>query len=526
MKLSIRGKVCLGLAGFSLFCAFTMALLTMGGFASFYYQFKKNGMVSASHDISTIYTEKGSDGFDDIDQISQKTGADIFIVDQRQLVYASRAERGMMAMSNKMAASPDGSKPPAEEPDRNGKGPFPGMKPIPENASPGKAAFHPQPPRHIEEVMELLNGEEPQEEREVQFYKLDHRISMLDLVYRVREHTYLIISQPVAPIEESVTIVQQFVWICGMLWFVAGVLGALFFSRRLTEPLLLLKEQALHMTKLDFSHKWQNRREDEIGQLGDSLNSLSDQLDTALTALKSSNTQLQAQLDKANEVEHMRKEFISSVSHELKTPLAIIQGYAEALEDIASEEASRHRYCRIIRNETEKMDHLVRDLLNLSRLETGSFRIECTDFDFCALAEETRERFAKDVSEKKIHMDWHLPAEMPVNGDPERIDQILGNYISNAIDYTEEGKQIRIWVDEQEKSYTIHVYNQGVQIAPENQERLWTAFYKVDTARTRKFGGHGLGLSIVAALVKLHHQQYGMKNAEDGVDFWFTIAKA
>jgi two-component system sensor histidine kinase VanS len=513
MKLSIRGKVCLGLTGFSLFCAISLGLITTSAFSKFYYQFKKDSMISVSQEISKVYEEQGTESYDDFDQISQSFGADIYIIENGELVYSSRPDRKVMM-------------PPPEPPMVNANG----------NAAAGpkhgktdeKSMMKMQPPRHVSEMMELLSGHEPdgKEMGKVRFNMIGNRFRVLDLVQRIQSHTYLIISQPVAPIEESVQIVKQFAWICGILWFVVAVVGALIWSNRLTRPLLRLKDQAVHMTALDFSKKWQGGREDEIGQLGNSLNRLSEQLDTAMTELKASNQQLHHQLDKANEVEHMRKQFISSVSHELKTPLAIIQGYAEGLDTIAPDEETRQRYCRIIRNETEKMDHLVRDLLNLSRLETGSFRIECTDFDFTALADETKERFAQSVTEKQIQVEWDLPSEMPVNGDPERIDQILGNFLSNAIDYTEAGKKIRIFAKEEAECYTISVYNQGIQIAPENQERLWTAFFKVDTARTRKFGGHGLGLSIVAALVTLHHQKYGMYNAPDGVVFWFTIAKA
>jgi len=506
MRLSIRKKICLALVGFSFFCAITLALIIVVGFNPFYYQFKKNSMIAVGQDVKTVYEKSGSDGFDDIDQISQEIGADIFIIDHGKLAYSSRPDRRVM-----MPPPMHGKRDMVETPDGR-----------------VEKEIHMQPPRHIREMMEMLQGHEPKLKgnNEVQFYETQNHIKLLDLIYRIQDHTYLIVSQPIAPIEESVEIAKQFVVICGILWFVVAVLGAFFFSRELTRPLLKLKKLAQGMTALDFSHKWDGKSHDEIGQLGNSLNALSYQLDTALSDLKKTNKELQKQLDKANEVEHMRKQFISAVSHELKTPLAIIQGYAEGLDDLAFDDETRNRYCRVIRSETEKMDRLVMDLLNLSRLETGSFRIEKTDFDFAALAEETKERFSGTIAEKKIHMQWDLPDEMLVNGDPERMDQILNNYVSNAIDYTEAEKTIRISAEENQDTYTISVYNQGIQIAPEDQGRLWQAFFKVDSARTRTFGGHGLGLSIVAALVKLHEQHYGMYNAADGVVFWFTIAKA
>lgn len=127
-------------------------------------------------------------------------------------------------------------------------------------------------------------------------------------------------------------------------------------------------------------------------------------------------------------------------------------------------------------------------------------------------------------------MVWKLPAEMTTYGDPEQIDSILSNFLSNAIDYTPEGGRVVITVEEGKLRYKVSVYNQGIQIPEESLKRIWEPFYKVDTARSRNvkriFGGHGLGLGIVAALVKLHGQQYGVHNETDGVTFWFTIERA
>lgn len=254
------------------------------------------------------------------------------------------------------------------------------------------------------------------------------------------------------------------------------------------------------------------------------------QLDVALTALQQSNTELQKQLDKAKEVEHMRKSFLSAVSHELKTPLAIIQGYAEGLDTLDIDKATQQRYCAVIRSETQKMDKLVKDLLNLSRLETGSFKLEQTVFDFTALAEESKARFAKAIADKGITADWELPAEMNVYGDPERIDTIVTNFLSNAIDYTRSCGHIRVFADDLGTRYRISVYNEGSHIAEEYQQRIWEPFYKIDSSRARSpkrvFGGHGLGLGTVAALVKLHGEQYGVRNETDGVTFWFTLKKS
>ena len=264
--------------------------------------------------------------------------------------------------------------------------------------------------------------------------------------------------------------------------------------------------------------------------VGKSLNILSSRLATALDELQQSNAALQQQLDKANEIEYMRKSFISAVSHELKTPLAIIQGYAEALEDLRDvPQETQEYYCYVIRSETRKMDGLVKDLLNLSRLEAGRLHLELTDFDFGALMDEAQYRFKGPAEEKHLRLTWLFPEEMPVYGDPGRYNIIMNNFLSNAIDYAKEGGEIRVTVVEEETDYMVEVFNQGEQIPEEYHRRIWEPFYKVDSSHSRDgkrmFGGHGLGLGIVASLLALHEQRYGLRNEKDGVTFWFTVAK-
>lgn len=511
MSKSIRTKVSIYAAGFMLIFILALMAAVGLGFTKYFYEVKKSSMVESSQVITQIYQKEGLNEEDQLDQISQNLGADVFIVDNSQIVYSSRpggrASMGMAQMHRN-----DG------------------------NTSMGKgmhghsSVMQMNPPKHIRELSDLIQGGQPDESEigQVRYYKPDHNFPYFYLINRIAEHTYVLIMRPMAPMQESVDIFQKFIFTVGAIWIVLALLGALYFSRKITKPMLELRQQSAAMTRLDFSKRWNHPWEDEIGQLGNSLNTLSDQLSTALADLQKSNTQLKEQLDKAKEVEHMRKSFISAVSHELKTPLALIQGYAEGLDSLNVDEERRHQYCRIINNETEKMDKLVKDLLNLSRLETGSFRIDQTAFDFCALAEETKERFANVIETQHIDMRWELPDEMTVYGDPERYDTILSNFLSNAIDYTDAGNRIVVSAEDLGESYKISVYNQGIQIAPEFQKRIWEPFYKTDSSRARNqriFGGHGLGLGIVAALVKLHNQTCGVYNNPDGVTFWVTIAK-
>ncbi len=513
MRMSLRLKSGLYVLSFTLFFILTLIGAISLGFNHYFYKVKQDNMLEASRRITQIYEEKGREGEEDIDAVSQHLGADVLIIDKSQLVYSSRPSRRIWVnppkIDEKDVVVVVGKEDVAQEHDENRR----------------------TPPRHIQEMLGLMQGQLPDEGEigKVRFYQPNENFRYFNLISRIQEHAYLLISQPVAPMEDSIYVVQQFIVTCGVIWLVIAVFGTVISTNKMTKPLLELKSLSAAMTRLDFTKKWQGKRTDEIGELGRSLNTLSSQLNAALTALKTSNEQLQQQLDKAKEMEHMRQSFIFAVSHELKTPLAIIQGYAEGLDSLHIDEETRQRYCRVIQNETVKMDNLVKNLLNLSRLETGSFKLEKMTFDFHALADEAKERFANAVQKKNIRLQWNLPEEMTTYGDPEQIDIILGNYLSNAIDYTPKGGNIIVSAEEREADYIVNVYNQGSFIPEEYQPRIWEPFYKIDTARhrdvRRTFGGHGLGLGIVAALVKLHGQTYGVRNEKDGVTFWFTVAK-
>lgn len=510
---SLKFKAGLYVGFFTVFFIITLMVAVGFGFERYYYSMKKEAMVEASQKISNIYRKEGGSDESSLDDLSQQYALDVLIVDQGKLVYSSRPGRRVHLPMEKDIQD--------EEVIVQGK----------ENeAAADKPVF--RLPLHIAELRDLLDGKMPEEEvlGKVQLYKDTPDFEHFNLIDRVQDGAYVIISQSVAPLRENIYIVQRFIIVCGLIWLVLAIIGTILLTQRMTQPLLELKNLAVAMAHLDFSKRWKGNFNDEIGELGDSINTLANQLNVALTALQQSNTELQKQLDKAKEVEHMRKSFLSAVSHELKTPLAIIQGYAEGLDTLDIDKETQQRYCAVIRSETQKMDKLVKDLLNLSRLETDSFKLEQTVFDFTALAEESKARFAKTIADKGITADWELPAEMNVYGDPERIDTIVTNFLSNAIDYTRSGGHIRVFADDLGTRYRISVYNEGSHIAEEYQQRIWEPFYKIDSSRARSpkrvFGGHGLGLGTVAALVKLHGEQYGVRNETDGVTFWFTLKKS
>jgi signal transduction histidine kinase len=234
-----------------------------------------------------------------------------------------------------------------------------------------------------------------------------------------------------------------------------------------------------------------------------------------------------ADVEKERKLDKMRKDFVSNVSHELKTPLSLILGYAEGLqENIAHDEDSKNYYCSVIMDEAEKMDILVKSLLDLSQIESGFFQLERTDFNLSLLLHDITQKYLTVLADKKIILETDIDANSFVNGDTLRMEQVLLNLFTNAIDHAEFNKIVKIAVKDTGDHYRVFVYNSGRPIPEESLEKIWTSFYKVDTARTREYGRYGLGLSIVRAIQELHGNSYGVENVEDGVVFWFDLDKA
>lgn len=360
-------------------------------------------------------------------------------------------------------------------------------------------------------------------------------INFLNLFTRLDNGDYLVLSTPLSAIKESAAIANRFFLFSGLLTLLIGLAAAYFFARRFTQPIRALNSIAEKMSRLDFSEKYPVSSDDEIGELGKSINSLSDQLDRAIGDLTQANQKLQADIEYERSLEEMRKAFVSSVSHELKTPIALIQGYAEGLKlNVAEDEDSKNYYCDVITDEARKMNMMVRDLLDLSQYESGAFKIERTIFDLLALLEWVVNKYQPIFQEKGITMkldtDKESPgatgSEMLVDGDMMRMEQVLVNYIDNALKYMDDKRQLTVSLHSNEEKVRISVYNSGPLLAAEDMDKIFNSFYKVDKARTRSAGGSGLGLSIVRAIQQQHHNAYGVINRAEGVEFWFEIDRA
>ena len=284
------------------------------------------------------------------------------------------------------------------------------------------------------------------------------------------------------------------------------------------------------MSNLDFSHKYAVTDDDEINELGKSINIMSDKLEKTINQLRKTNIELEKDIEKKSKIDEMRKSFISDVSHELKTPIALIQGYSEGLlENVNADEESRKFYAEVILDETNKMDKLVKQLLELTRLEYEKREFNNTVFDIVELEKEILRTSHVMIAEKNVQIQFNPNEKIYVYADDFYISQVITNYLTNAIKHVREingEKYIKITNTIKDDKVRITVFNTGDNISEENLSRVWNRFFKADEARNRDDGGSGIGLSIVRAIMNNYGNNFGVENKYNGVEFYFEIGRA
>lgn len=342
------------------------------------------------------------------------------------------------------------------------------------------------------------------------------------------DSTMFIMQMPLASIHESVMLSNRFTARVGIAVLVLGGILTFFVTKRVTNPLMRLATLSARMSHLDFDASYEGHAEDEIGVLGRSMNTLSVKLKETIGELQTANTQLQKDIDEKIQIDEMRKEFIANVSHELKTPIALIQGYAEGLtEGMCEDEESRSYYCEVIMDEAAKMNKMVKQLLTLTALEFGNDAPVLSLFDVSELIHDLVNTSGILFQQKEAKVELEVESPLLVRADEFKVEEVLTNYLTNAINHLDGDKVIRIRTERmvavEGNKVKICVYNSGNSIPEEDIKNLWTKFYKVDKARTRAYGGSGIGLSIVKAVMDAHSQSCGVENVVGGVEFWFTL---
>lgn len=335
---------------------------------------------------------------------------------------------------------------------------------------------------------------------------------------------YFLIRSPLESIRESADISNKFYFSVGLIIIVVSGMCIMAVTRRLTKPISELTELSRKMTDLDFEARYESKAGNEIDVLGDNFNKMSSQLEQTISELKSANNELQKDIEDKVKIDEMRKEFLDNVSHELKTPIALVQGYAEGLkENINDDPESMDFYCDVIIDEASKMNKLVKNLLTLNQLESGKDAAVMERFDLTALVKGVLSTMDIMIRQKEARVIFNEEKPIYVWADEFKTEEVVTNYVSNALNHLDGDKVVEIKLLKQENNVKVTVFNTGTPIPEADLPNLWNKFYKVDKARTREYGGSGIGLSIVKAIMEGMHQEYGVQNFDNGVEFWFTL---
>ncbi|MFD6508816.1 cell wall metabolism sensor histidine kinase WalK [Bacillus cereus group sp. BfR-BA-01316] len=337
----------------------------------------------------------------------------------------------------------------------------------------------------------------------------------------IKEYAFVIAS--LQPVNEAMLVLKDYYVYALIIVFLVIILLSFYYSKIIVKPLIKINRVTKKMANFDFSEKLPVTADDEIGGLSSSINTLSVNLKDRIDRLNVANTKLQQDIERERQLEKTRKEFISGVSHELKTPLSVIRSFAEGIQDGVSKDTTY--YTNVILEETDNMNRLIVEMLELAKLESGTYKLEMSTFSIGELIQQVYTKLLFSMEEKHLQVDIHADSSLFVKANRSRIEQVVVNLLSNAIRYTPDGEKIHVSVVETEDTVKIEIENTGNPIPEESLEKIWDRFYRLDASRSRHTGGTGLGLSIVKNILDLHRAEYGVYNTTNSVVFYFNLQK-
>lgn len=532
-KHSIRFKITVLFAGIICILIVMLLLFNITFSEKFYMQDKREAMLNAYESIDDACNQYSSGSISDTDlrnnleQVSTSKGMSIIIVnsDWTTFYVSTHGDEMMLERLKKsifnndiFQGMPDKSGSMQEQPDENRNGDInAGKKTLPEKIidMSGNGAS---------ETRDILYQSDKYTVQKV----YDSRLldDYIELWGTLDNGNFILIRTPIQGIKDNVHISNTFITYIGIVTLVIGIIAAFVLSSYISKPIKQLSNIAERMSELDFDIKYDGKDKGEIGLLGKSMNNMSQKLEENISQLKTANLELQRDIDKKEKLEKMRTDFLSNVSHELKTPIALIQGYAEGLkEGITDDPESMDFYCSVIMDEAAKMNNMVKRLLTLNQIEFGEDELVMERFDINELVKSVVNANELRATQKNLSITYDiLDTPLYVWADEYKVEEVVTNYLSNAINHCCNENIIKIKVGHIDKdNVRVSVFNTGNNIPEADIEHIWEKFYKVDKARTREYGGNGIGLSIVKAIVESMGKTCGVNNLSDGVEFWFDL---
>ena len=328
--------------------------------------------------------------------------------------------------------------------------------------------------------------------------------------------TYIYAMASLQPVDEAVQMVQDYYIYIIAFVVVLIFLASFYYSKQIAKPLLKINDTTKKIAQLDFTEKIPITSKDEIGDLSKNINVLSNKLHSHIG-------QLEEDIEKERKLENTRKEFISGVSHELKTPLSIMKSCIFILKDGVAEHKKDY-YFQAMEREVDKMDTLILDMLELAKFESGTYKMKKDSFYIDTVIEDICEHLSVEIEKKELRVHKNI-CSFEVIANQGRIEQVIVNFITNAIRYTPNKEDIIISTIDEKDRIKVCIENKGTHIEEEQLDKIWDRFYRVDTARQRSQGGTGLGLAISKNILELHDTEYGAGNTENGVLFYFYLPK-
>lgn len=532
-KHSIRFKITVLFAGIICILIVMLLLFNITFSEKFYMQDKQEAMLNAYESIDDACNQYSSGSISDTDlrnnleQVSTSKGMSIIIVnsDWTTFYVSTHGDEMMLERLKKsifnndiFQGMPDKSGSMQEQPDENRNG----------DINAGKKT----PPEKIID----MSGNGASETRDILYQSdkytvqkvYDSRLldDYIELWGTLDNGNFILIRTPIQGIKDNVHISNTFITYIGIVTLIIGIIAAFVLSSYISKPIKQLSNIAERMSELDFDIKYDGKDKGEIGLLGKSMNNMSQKLEENISQLKTANLELQRDIDKKEKLEKMRTDFLSNVSHELKTPIALIQGYAEGLkEGITDDPESMDFYCSVIMDEAAKMNNMVKRLLTLNQIEFGEDELVMERFDINELVKSVVNANELRATQKNLSITYDiLDTPLYVWADEYKVEEVVTNYLSNAINHCCNENIIKIKVGHIDKdNVRVSVFNTGNNIPEADIEHIWEKFYKVDKARTREYGGNGIGLSIVKAIIESMGKTCGVNNLSDGVEFWFDL---
>ena len=551
-KHSIRFKITLLFAGIICILIVMLLLFNITFSEKFYMKDKQEAMLNAYESIDDACDQYSSGSLADTDlknnleQVSTSKGMSVIIVnsDWTTFYVSTQGDEMMLERLKKSIFNNDifqgisdkSSSAQQGQPDasNDGNGEVPDKQP--DDMDGGDEADKNNGKKNPPEKIIDMSGNGASETREILYQSDRYRVQKvydnrllddyIELWGTLNNGNFILIRTPIQGIKDNVHISNTFITYIGIGTLIIGIVAAFVLSSYISRPIKQLSNIAERMSELDFDVKYDGKDKGEIGLLGNSMNNMSKKLEENISQLKAANLELQRDIDKKEKLEQMRTDFLSNVSHELKTPIALIQGYAEGLkEGITDDPESMDFYCSVIMDEAAKMNDMVKRLLTLNQIEFGEDELVMERFDINELVKSVASANELRASQKELKITCDIKdTPLYVWADEYKVEEVITNYISNAINHCCNENIIKVAVGQIDKeNVRVSVFNTGKNIPEEDIDHIWEKFYKVDKARTREYGGNGIGLSIVKAIVESMGKKCGVNNLPDGVEFWFDL---